>query len=93
MEGPDGAVCAQIAAAETVAVPLQVTEVPAQEVSDILSAAACQPFDLEQGPLLRGQLLLTGQQSSTLMLAMHHAVGDAWSVVSKNSFGSALPIG
>ncbi|WKB55699.1 non-ribosomal peptide synthetase [Eleftheria terrae] len=38
------------------------------------------PFDLEQGPLARGQLLVLGEQDHVLLLTLHHIVADGWSV-------------
>ncbi|MES2939620.1 MAG: non-ribosomal peptide synthase/polyketide synthase, partial [Pseudomonadota bacterium] len=38
------------------------------------------PFDLEQGPLVRGRLLVLGEDDHLLLLTMHHIVSDAWSV-------------
>ncbi len=37
------------------------------------------PFDLEQGPLLRADLLRLGPQRHWLVLVCHHAIGDMWS--------------
>jgi alpha-ketoglutarate-dependent taurine dioxygenase len=39
-----------------------------------------QPFDLSHGPLLRACLLRLSDEEHVLLLAMHHIVGDAWSV-------------
>ena len=39
-----------------------------------------QPFDLEQGPLLRLQLLRTAPQSHVLLINMHHIISDGWSL-------------
>ncbi|WP_216843120.1 non-ribosomal peptide synthetase, partial [Granulicella sp. S190] len=38
------------------------------------------PFDLEVGPLMRGQLLRTGEKEYVLLLTMHHIIVDGWSV-------------
>jgi len=38
------------------------------------------PFDLEQGPLLRGALLRLGPEEVGLLLNMHHIVSDGWSL-------------
>ncbi|MEZ4725525.1 MAG: amino acid adenylation domain-containing protein [Caldilineaceae bacterium] len=38
-----------------------------------------QPFDLEQGPLVRMRLLKLGPQEHILLIAMHHIISDAWS--------------
>jgi amino acid adenylation domain-containing protein len=38
------------------------------------------PFDLERGPLLRAQLLQTGDRTHVLVVVMHHIVADGWSL-------------
>ncbi|SDZ31331.1 amino acid adenylation domain-containing protein, partial [Lysobacter sp. yr284] len=38
------------------------------------------PFDLAQGPLIRGRLVQTGEQEFVLLLTQHHIVSDGWSV-------------
>ncbi|WKB55581.1 non-ribosomal peptide synthetase [Eleftheria terrae] len=37
------------------------------------------PFDLAQGPLIRGRLLRLGAREHVLLLTMHHIVSDGWS--------------
>ncbi|PNQ41088.1 hybrid non-ribosomal peptide synthetase/type I polyketide synthase, partial [Ralstonia solanacearum] len=37
------------------------------------------PFDLEQGPLTRGCLVMLGEQEHVLLITMHHIVSDGWS--------------
>ncbi|WP_412770500.1 condensation domain-containing protein, partial [Ralstonia solanacearum] len=37
------------------------------------------PFDLEQGPLIRGRLVKLGEQEHVLLITMHHIVSDGWS--------------
>ena len=41
---------------------------------------ARQPFDLEQGPLLRGCLLRLAEDEHVALFTMHHIVADGWSV-------------
>lgn len=38
------------------------------------------PFDLAQGPMLRGELLHLGETRHVLLLCVHHIVGDGWSL-------------
>ena len=38
------------------------------------------PFDLAVGPLFRGRLLVHSDVSATLVLCLHHIVGDDWSI-------------
>jgi amino acid adenylation domain-containing protein len=41
---------------------------------------ASAPFDLAQGPLIRGRLLYLGEHDHVLLLTMHHIVSDGWSM-------------
>ena len=38
------------------------------------------PFDLTQGPLLRGRLLRLAQDEHVALFTLHHIVSDGWSV-------------
>jgi len=40
---------------------------------------ASQPFDLEQGPLLRAMVLRLGEEDHVVLLTVHHIVFDGWS--------------
>ncbi|MDR5815301.1 amino acid adenylation domain-containing protein [Caballeronia sp. LZ033] len=46
----------------------------------VLSAFACEPFDLTRGPLLRVGLFETSDEQCVLQLVVHHIVADAWSM-------------
>ncbi|MCH7346007.1 condensation domain-containing protein, partial [Pelomonas sp. CA6] len=39
-----------------------------------------QPFDLAQGPLIRGRLLHLSAREHVLLLTLHHIVADGWSL-------------
>jgi len=41
---------------------------------------ASRPFDVEGGPLWRVLLVRTAKEDHTLLLVMHHAISDGWSV-------------
>ncbi|HEX2081841.1 MAG TPA: amino acid adenylation domain-containing protein, partial [Longimicrobium sp.] len=41
---------------------------------------AARPFDLAAGPLFRATLLRLGHQDHALLISMHHAVSDGWSL-------------
>ncbi len=41
---------------------------------------AARPFDLRRGPPLRARLLRLGGEEHVLLLVVHHAAGDAWSM-------------
>ncbi|WP_247362639.1 condensation domain-containing protein, partial [Ralstonia pseudosolanacearum] len=45
----------------------------------LAEAEARAPFDLEQGPLIRGRLVKLGEQEHVLLITMHHIVSDGWS--------------
>ncbi|GAA0856499.1 non-ribosomal peptide synthetase/type I polyketide synthase [Aliiglaciecola litoralis] len=56
----------------------------AQKIEDILSIISeheiAQPFDLQQGPLLRFKLLKQNEANHYLLITIHHIVVDAWSM-------------
>ncbi|MDF0730621.1 amino acid adenylation domain-containing protein, partial [Pseudomonas entomophila] len=41
---------------------------------------AAEPFDLRQGPLIRGNLLRLAADEHVLLLTLHHIVSDGWSL-------------
>jgi amino acid adenylation domain-containing protein len=41
---------------------------------------ASAPFDLERGPLVRGRLVRLAADDHVLLVTLHHAVSDAWSM-------------
>jgi amino acid adenylation domain-containing protein len=51
-----------------------------QEADCLCDAAAAQPFDLEQGPLLRAMLVKVNEEEHLLFLVIHHIVTDGWSM-------------
>ena len=51
--------------------------------------AGC-PFDLEHGPLIRGQLIRIAAQEHLMLITMHHIVSDGWSIGVFNQELSAL---
>ncbi|HEV3050687.1 MAG TPA: condensation domain-containing protein, partial [Longimicrobium sp.] len=50
------------------------------ELRRIMSDEASAPFDLEQGPLIRGRLVRMAEDDNVLLLTMHHIVSDGWSM-------------
>ncbi|HEX2081374.1 MAG TPA: amino acid adenylation domain-containing protein, partial [Longimicrobium sp.] len=46
----------------------------------LAEAEAHRPFDLERGPLFRPRLLRLAADDHVLVLTLHHAVGDGWSM-------------
>ncbi|MEH0516599.1 amino acid adenylation domain-containing protein [Streptomyces sp. B21-079] len=49
-------------------------------VEEAASLEARRPFDLERGPLLRARLLRSADDRHELLLTLHHAASDGWSV-------------
>jgi amino acid adenylation domain-containing protein len=47
---------------------------------DLLRDEAARPFDLSEGPLVRGQLVQLGDEEHVLSLCQHHIASDGWSV-------------
>ncbi|WP_235570025.1 condensation domain-containing protein [Lysobacter sp. Root916] len=60
------------------------TQLPAeareQAVREQAIDEAGAPFDLSQGPLIRGRLLRTGDEEHVLLITQHHIVSDGWSI-------------
>jgi len=52
----------------------------AEEIGRRAAEEARRPFDLERGPLVRIVLLRLSDDEHVLVLAMHHIVGDGWSI-------------
>jgi acyl carrier protein len=51
-----------------------------QETLVLAAREAAQPFDLEQGPLLRATLLKLSEHEHVVLFTMHHIVSDGWSM-------------
>ena len=49
------------------------------EVRRLVTAEAQRPFDLSQGPLVRGTVLRLSDEEHVGLLTMHHIVSDGWS--------------
>jgi amino acid adenylation domain-containing protein len=45
-----------------------------------IAADYCQEFDLTESPLLRGKLIRFSDTQSYLLFAIHHIIGDGWSM-------------
>ncbi|MFN9661595.1 MAG: non-ribosomal peptide synthetase, partial [Cyanobacteriota bacterium] len=50
------------------------------ELARWLEQEVSEPFDLEKGPLARGRLLRLAEGEHALLLTMHHAIADGWSL-------------
>ena len=51
----------------------------AREITRLTENTARKPFDLEQGPLLRGLILQLAPQHTIVELVLHHIICDGWS--------------
>ncbi|MBN3244413.1 condensation domain-containing protein, partial [Pectobacterium brasiliense] len=49
-------------------------------VAELAEQEARAPFDLAQGPLIRGQLLQMDDDTHVLLLTQHHIISDGWSI-------------
>jgi amino acid adenylation domain-containing protein len=50
------------------------------EAKRLATVEANRPFNLEQEPLLRGEVLQVGETEYLLLLTMHHIISDGWSL-------------
>jgi hypothetical protein len=50
------------------------------KAQQLLQEEGQRPFDLMQGPLLRGCILRLGEQEHILLVTLHHIVCDGWSL-------------
>ncbi|CAA9346511.1 MAG: Polyketide synthase modules and related proteins, partial [uncultured Gemmatimonadetes bacterium] len=50
------------------------------ELRRILSEESAAPFDLRDGPLVRGRLIRLAEDDHVLVVTMHHIVSDGWSM-------------
>jgi amino acid adenylation domain-containing protein len=80
---PDGT---NLCIADTLNLDLAVTDLssfdPQQreiEIAKLQKQVVKQPFDLEHGPLLRGQILKLQPQEHLVILTAHHIICDGWS--------------
>ena len=82
-KGPNGSIGGMVVSADSFHVPVEVVEVhSAEEEQQQVEAEFSKPFDLETDPLLRVRLLVRTNPATgaVLILTLHHAVGDAWSM-------------
>ncbi|MFI7648062.1 amino acid adenylation domain-containing protein [Micromonospora sp. NPDC049460] len=70
-----------VVVADSVEVPLTIVDAPDEAAAQALvDAAAAEPFDLAEGPLLRALLIRLADEDYVLFLGKHHIIGDGWSV-------------
>ena len=51
-----------------------------EAVEELMQEAFSEPFDLVQGPLYRATVLRRGADDHLLVLAIHHAIADGWTL-------------
>jgi amino acid adenylation domain-containing protein/FkbH-like protein len=69
--------------APSLAVAIGVIDVPGRSearMTELLQAEARRPFDLARGPLVRASLIRLDELDHALIIVMHHAVTDGWSL-------------
>ncbi|WP_231421394.1 amino acid adenylation domain-containing protein [Pseudomonas sp. Leaf59] len=62
------------------ALPITLAEVDETRLQARVEALIAEPFDLQQGPLLRVALLRQAADQHVLVLVQHHIVSDGWSM-------------
>jgi amino acid adenylation domain-containing protein len=53
---------------------------PSAALERLAADEAARPFDLEHGPLIRGQLAQLADDDHALLVTMHHIISDGWSL-------------
>ncbi|RMQ47757.1 Amino acid adenylation [Pseudomonas cichorii] len=51
-----------------------------QQMQVLAREEALAPFDLQQGPLVRGTLIRLGETEHVLLVTLHHIISDGWSI-------------
>ena len=51
-----------------------------RELQELAREEAQEGFDLQAGPLVRGRLIVLGEEEHVLLVTMHHIVSDGWSM-------------
>ncbi|MFC5288833.1 non-ribosomal peptide synthase/polyketide synthase [Actinokineospora guangxiensis] len=59
---------------------LPVIDTDPAEVDTVFAEDGATPFDLAEGPLIRARLLRLSAEEHVLLLTLHHAVTDGWSM-------------
>lgn len=51
-----------------------------QRIQELVTENTQTPFDLLNGPLIRFQLIILTEHTCSLLISVHHIIGDGWSV-------------
>ncbi|QIS03832.1 amino acid adenylation domain-containing protein [Nocardia brasiliensis] len=76
----DGVPGQRVLGADSVEVPVQVTDVPADELDAAVTAAVRYGFDLSTQIPIRVSVFRSGPGACVLVLLIHHIAGDGWSM-------------
>jgi Condensation domain len=60
--------------------PLSSSERQPEALEELMQEAFCEPFDLVQGPLYRVNIFRKSADDHLLVLTIHHAIADGWSL-------------
>lgn len=95
----DGGVAQQVIL-QSIETDVPILEMPAGDGSDAaqlreyVASRLRIPFDLENGPLLRAEVIRVGQDDFVMLMVMHHVATDGWSVaVMMNEFAELYAAG
>ena len=69
-----------VAAAGDFSVPVELVRADEAAIAVRVREETMKPFDLRAGPLLRVRLLKAGAETHVLIIALHHVIGDGWSI-------------
>ncbi|MEL7004206.1 MAG: condensation domain-containing protein, partial [Bacteroidota bacterium] len=50
-----------------------------QDINELMAEEISKPFNLSEGPLLRGSLIKTDSDEFVFLFSMHHIISDGWS--------------
>jgi amino acid adenylation domain-containing protein/natural product biosynthesis luciferase-like monooxygenase protein len=76
---------------------LRVGDLGGAALADVMEAEARAPFELEHGPVIRGQLVELARDDHALLITIHHIAWDGWSLavfldeLTRHYRGDALP--
>ncbi|MSU51933.1 MAG: non-ribosomal peptide synthetase [Opitutaceae bacterium] len=69
-----------VTAAGRFSLPIETVDADDAVIAARVREETMRPFDLRRGPLFRPRLLRAGPECHVLIIALHHAIGDGWSI-------------